>query len=92
MVPITLVALRRAFGLDVRQLVLKIARIALSGAVMVCAVLLARFVLPVSPWAIAGEVVAGSVVYAVVLESLFLRGHLARILTIVRGAIPAFSS
>ena len=39
MVPITLVALRQAFGLDVPQLLWKIARIALSGAVMVCAVL-----------------------------------------------------
>ena len=92
MVPITLVALRQSFSLDVQQLMLKIARIALSGAVMVCAVLLARSVLPVSLWAIAGEVAAGSVVYAVMLESLFLPGHLARILAIVRGAIPAFSS
>ena len=92
MVPITLVALRQSFGLDVQKLILKVARIALSGAVMVCAVLLAKSVLPVSFWAIAAEVAAGSVVYAAVLESLFLPGHLARILTIVRGAIPAFSS
>ena len=85
-------ALRQSFGLDVQQLMLKVARIALSGAVMVCAVLLARSVLPVSLWSIAGEAAAGSVVYAVVLESLFLPGHLARILSIVRGAIPVFSS
>ena len=92
MVPITLVSLRQVFGLDVQQLLLKIARIALSGAVMACAVLLAKSVFPVSFWAIAGEAAIGSVVYAAVLESLFLPGHLARILTIVRGAIPAFSS
>ncbi len=92
MVPITLVALRRSFGLDVRTLILKTARIALSGAVMVCAVLLARSVLPVSPWGIAGEVAVGLVAYVAALESVFLPGHLARILTIVRGAIPAFSS
>lgn len=92
MVPITLVALRQSFGLDVRRLILKIARIALSGAVMVCAVLFARSFLPISSWAIAGEVAIGLVVYAVALERVFLPGHLARILTIVRGAIPAFSS
>ncbi len=92
MVPITLVALRQSFGLDVRTLILKIARIALSAAVMVCAVLLAKSVLPVSLWAISAEAAIGLVVYAAAMESLFLPGHLARILAIVRGAIPAFSS
>ena len=92
MVPVTLVTLRQSFGLDVQALMLKTARIALSGAVMVCAVLLAKFVIPVGPWAIAGEVAAGSIVYAAVLENLFLPGHLARLIMIVRGAIPAFSS
>lgn len=92
MVPVTLVTLRKSFGLDVQELIFKVARIALSGAVMAGVVLLAKFVLPVGPWAIAGEVAAGSIVYATVLESLFLPGHLARILSIVRGAIPAFSS
>lgn len=92
MVPVTLVALRQSFGLDVRGLILKTARIALSGAVMVSVVLFARLILPPGPWAIMGEVAAGSIVYAAVLESFFLPGHLARLVTIVRGAIPAFSS
>ena len=92
MVPVALVIMRRSFGLDVLTLLVKTARIALAGAVMVGALLLARTVLPTGYWMIAGEVLAGCVIYAAVLESFFLPGHLARILVLVRGSMPALGS
>ncbi len=92
MVPVALVALWKSFALDVGALLVKTARIVLAGAVMVGALLLARTVLPGGSWAIAGEVVAGCLIYAAVLESFFLPGHLARIIVLVRGSIPALGS
>jgi len=59
---------------------------------MVGVVLLAKIALPVGLWAIAGEIFVGSIVYAAVLESFLLPGHLARILVLVRGSIPALGS
>ena len=92
MVPVSLFFLRRSFGLEVGRLLMKSARIVLAGAVMTGALLLARTVLPDNTWAIATEVVAGGVIYAAVLESFFLPGHLARILVLVRGSMPALGS
>jgi len=59
---------------------------------MVGVVLLVRSLLPGSLWAMAGEIVVGAVVYAVMLESFFLPGHLARVAGLVRGSIPALGS
>ena len=92
MVPIALTALQRSSGLNVAALLMKTGRIALSGAVMVGVVLLVRSLLPGSLWAMAGEIVVGAVVYAVMLESFFLPGHLARVAGLVRGSIPALGS
>jgi O-antigen/teichoic acid export membrane protein len=92
MAPITLLILRQSFGLDVGSLLVKTARIVLAGVVMAVALLLLRTVLPTGYWAIAGEVIAGGVVYAAVLESFFLPGHLARIVVLVRGFMPALGS
>jgi len=92
MVPVALVVLRRSFGLDVGTLLVKTARITLAGAVMAGILLAARAVLPSGPWSVAAEVVIGSLVYAAMLESFSLPGHLARILLLVRGALPALSS
>ena len=92
MAPITLIILRQAFGLDVGTLLVKTARIVLAGVVMVVALLLVRTVLPTGSWAIAGEIVAGGIIYAAVLESFFLPGHLARIVVLVRGTMPALGS
>jgi len=92
MVPVALVTLRRSFGLDVGTLLVKTARIASAGAVMAGILLAARAVLPSGPWSVAAEVVIGLLVYAAMLESFSLPGHLARILLLVRGALPALSS
>ncbi len=92
MVPVSLVVTRQSFGLDVAVLLRKTARIALAGVVMAGALLLARTVLPTGSWVIASEVVAGCIIYAAVLESFFLPGHLARIFVLVRGAMPALGS
>lgn len=92
MVPVALLILRRSFGLAVGTLLMKTARIVLAGAVMTGALLLARTVLPTGSWAIAGEVVVGCVIYAAALESFFLPGHLARIVVLVRGSMPALGS
>jgi len=92
MVPIALFTVRRSFGLDIGTLLMKTARLVLAGAVMTVALLLVRTVLPTGAWAIAGEVVAGGLIYAAVLESFFLPGHLARIVVLVRGSIPAHGS
>jgi len=92
MVPVALVTLKQSFGLNVSTLLVQTARILLSGAVMVGVVLLAKIALPVGLWAIAGEIFVGSMVYAAVLESFLLPGHLARILVLVRGSIPALGS
>ncbi len=92
MVPVAFVILRQSFGLGIMTLLMKTAGIAFAGAVMIGLLLLARTVLPTGPWVIAGEVVLGSLVYAAVLESFSLPGHLARIAVLVRGAIPALGS
>jgi hypothetical protein len=92
MVPVALATLRHCFGLPVAALLVKTARIAIAGAVMVGALLLIKAVLPVDLWLIAAEVVAGSLIYAAMLEGLCMPGHLARIVVLVRGARPAVSS
>ena len=92
MVPVAFVILRQSFGFGIMTLLMKTAGIALAGAVMIGLLLLARTVLPTGPWVIAGEVVLGSLIYAAVLESFSLPGHLARIAVLVRGAIPALGS
>ncbi len=92
MVPVALIILRQSFGLDIATLLVKTARIVLAGAVMAGVLLLARTVLPMDRWVLAGEVVAGCIVYAAVLESFCLPGHLARIVMLVRGSMPALGS
>jgi len=92
MVPVALFTVRRSFGLDIGTLLMKTARLVLAGAVMTVALLLIRTVLPTGAWAIAGEVVGGGLIYAAVLESFFLPGHLARIVVLVRGSILAHGS
>ncbi len=92
MVPVALVILRQSFGLDVTALLVKTARIGLAGAVMVGSLLLIKAVLPADLWLIAAEVVTGSLVYAAMLEGFCMPGHLARIVVMVRGAMPAASS
>jgi len=92
MVPVALIILRQSFRLDVGALLVKTARIVLAGAVMAGALLVARSVLPGGLWSIGAEVVLGSLVYAAVLDSFFLPGHLARIVVLVRGAMPAHGS
>jgi len=92
MVPVALTILRQSFGLDVMALLIKTGRIVLAGAVMVGVLIVARIMLPSGPWSLVAEVVVGSLVYAAVLESFFLPGHLARIVMLVRGAMPALGS
>jgi PST family polysaccharide transporter len=92
MVPVALATLRQCFGLDVAALLVKTARIAIAGAVMAGVLLAARAVLPGGAWPLAAEVALGSLVYAAVLESFCLPGHLARIVVLVRGAMPALGS
>jgi len=92
MVPVALVIPRQSFGLDVGTLLVKTARIGLGGAVMVGALLLIKAILPVDPWSVATEVVAGSLIYTAMLEGFCLPGHLARVVVLVRGAKPAVSS
>lgn len=92
MVPVALVILRQSFGLDVAALLGKTARIGLAGAVLVGALLLIKAVFPAGLWLIAAEVVAGSLVYAAMLEGFCMPGHLARIVVLVRGAMPAVGS
>jgi len=92
MVPVALVILRQSFGLDVGTLLVKTARIGLGGAIMVGALLLIKAILPIDPWSVAAEVVAGSLIYAAMLEGFCLPGHLARVVVLVRGAKPAVSS
>jgi len=92
MVPVALTILRQSFGLDVMTLLIKTGRIVLAGAVMVGVLIIARTMLPSGLWSLVAEVVVGSLVYAAVLESFFLPGHLARIVMLVRGAIPALGS
>jgi len=92
MVPVALVILRQSFGLDVTALLVKTARIGLAGTVMVGSLLLIKAVLPADLWLIAAEVVTCSLVYAAMLEGFCMPGHLARIVVMVRGAMPAASS
>ena len=92
MVPVSLVVMRRSFGLNITTLLMKTARIVLAGVVMVTVLLLARTVLPAEPWVLGAEVVAGGIIYAAVLESFCLPGHLARIVMLVRGSMPALGS
>ena len=92
MVPVSLIVTRQSFGLNITTLLMKTARIVLAGVVMVAVLLLARTVLPPEPWVLGGEVVAGGIVYAAVLESFCLPGHLARIVMLVRGSMPALGS
>jgi len=84
-----LISLRQLSGLDVTALLMKNARIALCGAALVATVLLARTVLPFGLWPMAVEIVAGAAVYAALLNLLILPGHLTRIITLARAAMPA---
>jgi hypothetical protein len=92
MVPVALATLRQSFGLHVAALLVKTARIALAGAVMAGVLLAAQAVLPGGAWPLAAEVALGALVYAAVLESFCLPGHLARIVVLVRGAMPVLGS
>jgi len=89
MVPIALLSLTQHSGLDVTALLMKNARIALCGGALVATVLLARIVLPSGLWPMAVEIVAGAAVYAALLNLLVLPGHLTRIVTLARRAMPA---
>ncbi len=89
MVPIALLNLTQLSGLDVTALLMKNARIALCGAALVATVLLAKAVLPSGLWPMAVEIVAGAAVYAALLNLLVLPGHLTRIVTLARAAMPA---
>ena len=92
MVPVALVNLSRLCGVDVSGLLTQSARIALCGMVLVAVFLLAQATRPPGLFWSASAAVAGTVAYAVVLNTLLLPDHLTRILTWARGAVPARGS
>jgi len=92
MVPIALISLRQLSGLDVTALLVKTAKLALCGGALVATVLLVRIGLPARLWSTAAEAVAGAAVYAAVLNLFVIPGHLTRIVSLARGAMPAHDS
>ena len=92
MVPVAMVKLRALAGLDIGAIMARQIRLTLCGAALVATVLLAKPLLPIGLVPTILEIALGAAVYAVVLNTVLWRGHVTRIIVLVRGSIPALSS
>ena len=88
MAPVSLRLLGQLSGLDVATLLSRSVRMAVCGAAMAITVLLVEAALPPGLVSLAAAGLAGLAVFAVAAEAWMLPGHLTRLLTLLRSALP----